>query len=99
MVRSPREEFMAELEIVPGSVHYRILVRLCEMPKPVRGVSGVMLNQEFHAPKAIEELARAGLIAARDWESMAHKMPPAIWVPTDKGEALYARLVKEAVES
>lgn len=86
------------MEIEPGSVHHRILARLCEMAKPVRSISGVTLEREFHAPKAVEELARAGLIAARGWESLTHKMPPAIWVPTEKGEAAYAELARREAE-
>ena len=80
------------IEIEPGSIHYRILARLCEMPKPVRGISGVMLNNEFHSPAVIDELAAAGLITARGWESLAPRLAPSIWVPTEQGEALYRRL-------
>ena len=67
------------------SVHFRILERLCSMPKAVRGISAAMLDRHFHADWAVEELASAGLIAERGWADG----PGTIWVPTGAGEALY----------
>ncbi|MBI4184927.1 MAG: hypothetical protein HY521_13135 [Proteobacteria bacterium] len=77
------------MKVEPDSVHFRILDRLCTMPRPVKGVSGPMLEKEFQAPQALAELARAGLVRERNWD----KGPPGgVWVPTAAGEALYARL-------
>ena len=45
------------MTIERDSVHFRILERLCAMPKPVRGISGAMLERHFGAPAAVEELA------------------------------------------
>lgn len=69
------------------SIQFQILERLCATPKAVRGISTVMLNQAFNAPRAIDDLAAAGLIRKRGWD----KGPGALWVPTPAGEELYAR--------
>ena len=76
------------MTIERDSVHFRILERLCEMPKPVRGISGAMLERHFGAGPAVEELAADGLIVMRGW---AHG-PGAVWIPTATGEALYRKL-------
>ena len=73
------------MTIERDSVHFRILERLCVMPKPVRGISGTMLERHFGAPAAVEELASLGLIQARGWANG----PGMIWIPTAAGEALY----------
>ena len=76
------------MSIERDSVHFRILERLCAMPKPVRGISGAMLERHFGAPAAVEELAGLGLIQARGWANG----PGMIWIPTAAGEALYHEL-------
>ena len=76
------------MAIERDSVHFRILERLCSMPRPVRGISGAMLERHFGVGPAVEELAGGGLIAARGW---AHG-PGSVWIPTEKGEALYHEL-------
>jgi hypothetical protein len=73
------------MSIERDSVHFRILARLCAMPKPVRGISGAMLERHFGAPGAVEELAGLGLIQTRGWANG----PGMIWIPTAAGEALY----------
>jgi hypothetical protein len=70
------------------SVHFRILERLCAMPRPVRGIAGAMLDRHFGAPEAVEELAAEGLIKGRGWANG----PGMIWIPTPEGEALYQAL-------
>jgi hypothetical protein len=77
------------MTIERDSVHFRILERLCTMPKPVRGISGAMLERHFEAPAAVEELAGLGLIQARGWANG----PGMIWIPTAEGEAAYQALV------
>lgn len=74
------------------SVHFRILERMCSMPKAVRGISSAMLDRHFHADWAVEELAGAGLIAERGWADG----PGMIWVPTAAGEALWRELARRA---
>jgi hypothetical protein len=76
------------MSIERDSPHFRILERLCAMPKPVRGISGAMLERHFEAGWAVEELAAAGLIAARGWANG----PGAVWIPTVAGEALWREL-------
>lgn len=76
------------MSIDRDSVHFRILERLCAMPRAVRGISGAMLERHFDAPWAVEELAAAGLIQARGWANG----PGSVWVPTEAGEALYREL-------
>jgi hypothetical protein len=76
------------------SVHFRILERLCTMPKPVRGIAGGMLDRHFGAPEAVEELASLGLIRGRGWANG----PGMIWIPTPDGEALYHELADGARE-
>ena len=75
-------------EVKAGSVHHKILVRLCSAPKAVQGMSEGMLNRVFGEPRAIEELAAARLIRRRGW----HDGPGEIWVPTEDGEAVFASL-------
>ncbi len=76
------------MRIERGSAHFKILEKLCTAPRPVRGVSTVMLNRAYDAPGAIETLAEAGLIAERGW----HSGPGAVWIPTEAGESLYDEL-------
>jgi hypothetical protein len=76
------------MTIERDSVHFRVLERICRMPKPVRGISGAMLERHFGAPDAVEELAAAGLIRARGWANG----PGMIWIPTPEGEAAYQAL-------
>ncbi len=73
------------MAIERDSVHYQILERLCTVPRPVRGTSGAMLDRDYHAPWAVDELAAAGLIRPRGW----HSGPGSVWIPTDAGMALY----------
>jgi hypothetical protein len=76
------------MNIQRDSVHFRILERLCTMPKPVRGISGGMLDRHFGAPAAVEELASLGLIQGRGWANG----PGMVWIPTAEGEAVYREL-------
>jgi hypothetical protein len=76
------------MTIERDSVHFRILERLCAMPRPVRGIAGAMLERHFGAPDAVEELARLGLIRGRGWTNG----PGMIWVPTAEGEAVCREL-------
>lgn len=76
------------MSIERDSVQFRILEKLCTAPRPVRGVSTVMLNRVFDAPGAIETLAEAGLIEERGWDVG----PGAVWIPTAAGECLYEEL-------
>jgi hypothetical protein len=80
------------MTIEPDSVHFRILERLCGMPKAVRGISGAMLERHFGTPDAIEELAAAGLIRGRGWADG----PGMVWIPTPEGEAAYQALIGTA---
>lgn len=82
------------MAIERDSVHFRILERLCTMPKPVRGISGAMLERHFGAPDAVEELAGMGLIQTRGWANG----PGMIWIPTAAGEALYHELAESTRE-
>ena len=76
------------MTIERDSVHFRVLERLCTMPKPVRGISGAMLDRHFGASDAVEELASLGLIQGRGWANG----PGMVWIPTAAGEALYHEL-------
>jgi len=76
------------MKIDYGSVHYRILDRLCTMPKAVRGISTPMLQRLFGDAGAIEDLASAGLIKKRGWADG----PGSIWVPTAAGETLLSEM-------
>jgi len=76
------------MTIERDSVHFRILERLCTMPRPVRGIAGGMLDRHFGAPQAVEELAAERLIKGRGWANG----PGMIWIPTPEGEALYQAL-------
>ena len=80
------------MAIERDSVHFRILERLCTMPRPVRGISGAMLERHFGAPAAVEELASLGLIQTRGWANG----PGMIWIPTAAGEALYHDLAESS---
>ncbi len=76
------------MQIKRDSAQFKILEKLCIAPRPVRGVSAVMLNRAFDAPAAIETLAEAGLIEERGWDVG----PGAVWIPTEAGESLYEEL-------
>ena len=82
------------MTIERDSVHFRILERLCTMPKPVRGISGAMLERHFGTPAAVEELAAAGLIQGRGWANG----PGMVWIPTPEGEAAYRALAERGSE-
>jgi hypothetical protein len=82
------------MAIERDSVHFRILERLCTMPKPVRGISGAMLDRHFGAPEAVEELASLGLLQGRGWANG----PGLVWIPTADGEAMYHELADGARE-
>jgi hypothetical protein len=82
------------MTIERDSVHFRILERLCAMPKPVRGIAGAMLDRHFGAPGAVEELAAEGLIKGRGWANG----PGMIWIPTPEGEAVYQALADGSSE-
>ena len=79
------------MPIERDSVQFQILARLCGAPKAVRGTSGAMLDRDYNAPWAVDELAAAGLIRQRGW----HDGPGAIWIPTPAGEEVYERLIAE----
>lgn len=78
------------MTIERDSVEFRILERLCTMPKPVRGISGAMLDRHFRAPAAVEDLAAAGLIQGRGWADG----PGMVWIPTPAGETAYRALAE-----
>lgn len=78
------------MAIERNSMQFRILERLCSMPRAVRGISGAMLDRHFGAPEAVEALAAAGLIQTRGWADG----PGAVWIPSAKGEALYRQLAE-----
>jgi hypothetical protein len=82
------------MTIERDSVQFRILERLCAMPRPVRGIAGAMLDRHFGAPEAVEELAAEGLIKGRGWANG----PGMIWIPTPEGEALYQALADGGCE-
>ena len=82
------------MTIERDSVHFRILERLCTMPRPVRGIAGAMLDRHFGAPDAVEELASLGLIQGRGWANG----PGMVWIPTADGEAAYRELADDARE-
>lgn len=71
--------------IEAGSVEFEILEKMCGMARPVRGISEAMLLRAFRSPKAIRNLAGAGLIRRRGW----HDGPGAIWIPTEAGESAF----------
>ena len=53
------------MEIARDGVHFAILDALCRMPRPVRGISGAMLDRRFGAAHAVRERgAFAGVAAA-----------------------------------
>jgi hypothetical protein len=83
------------MTIARDSVHFRILERLCTMPRAVRGISGAMLERHFNAGWAVDELAAAGLITQRGWADG----PGAVWVPSARGEALYRQMIAEDEEA
>jgi DNA-binding MarR family transcriptional regulator len=70
--------------IEKGSTEYAILVALCDMPRPVRGMSEAMLLLNYRSSRAIRALSEQGLIKRRGW----HDGPGGIWVPTSEGEAM-----------
>ncbi|MEQ9042602.1 MAG: hypothetical protein RLO23_02150 [Alphaproteobacteria bacterium] len=76
------------MQIQRNSVHFRILEALCTMPKPVRGITAVMLNRQFDAPEALVELESEGLVSERGWD----KGPGGVLVATAAGEQLYHEL-------
>lgn len=76
------------MRVKPDSVHHKILMRLCNAPKAVRGVSETMLVRSYGDPRAIEELAQARLIKKRGW----HDGPGGVWIPTEEGAALCEKL-------
>ena len=71
--------------VARGTVEFAILASLCAMPRPVRGMSEVMINRHHDDPAALESLAAAGLVRSRGWDAG----PGAIWIPTDAGEKAY----------
>jgi hypothetical protein len=79
---------VVSLRVRPNSRHHKILKRLCDMPKPVRGISDGMLNRAFSSPRSVQELALAGYIRQRGW----HDGPGGVWVPTEAGEELCTKL-------
>lgn len=78
-----------------GSVYHKILQYLCSMPKAVRGASEGMLTRHFSDPDAVRELVRMGWLEERGWDSG----PGSIWIPSKKGEAICAELIKNAALS
>ncbi|MCE2509882.1 MAG: hypothetical protein J4G10_02715 [Alphaproteobacteria bacterium] len=79
------------MQIQRNTTHFRILEALCTMPKPVRGITAVMLNRQFDAPHILTELESEGLISERGWD----KGPGAVLVATPAGERLYHELAAE----
>ncbi|MEM8949376.1 MAG: hypothetical protein AAGA21_00840 [Pseudomonadota bacterium] len=73
------------MQIRHDSVHFRVLERLCAMPKAVRGMAPAMLQRQFGDLVAVEELAAAGLLKKRGWADG----PGWVWVPTEAGLALH----------
>lgn len=80
------------MTIERDSVHFQILERLCAAPKPVRGTSAAMLDRDYAAPQAVQDLRERGLVQERGW----HDGPGGILIPTPEGEALYAKLADAA---
>jgi hypothetical protein len=76
------------MTIERDSIHFQILERLCAAPKPVRGTSAAMLDRDYGAPHAVQDLKELGLVRERGW----HDGPGAILIPTSAGEKLYASL-------
>ena len=79
------------MQIQRNSIHFRILEALCTTPKPVRGITAVMLNRQFDAPQVLAELESEGLISEKGWD----KGPGAVLVATAAGEQLYHELSAE----
>ncbi|PCJ59817.1 MAG: hypothetical protein COA65_05040 [Rhodospirillaceae bacterium] len=79
------------IHIQRNSVHFRILEALCALPEAVRGITSVMLNRKFDAPRVLVELASNGLIAEKGWD----KGPGAVLVATDTGMRLYRELAAD----
>lgn len=79
------------MQIRYDSVHFRILERLCQMRKAVRGMAPAMLERQFGSLQAVEDLAEAGLLKKRGWADG----PGWVWIPTEAGEGLY-RSMSEA---
>lgn len=73
------------MQIRYDSVHFKILDRLCGMPKAVRGMSSAMLQRHFGDLGAVEDMAAAGWLKRRGWADG----PGWIWIPTPAGEALH----------
>jgi hypothetical protein len=92
--RPHRSTIVPAMLIERESVHFRILERLCQAPKAVRGTSGAMLDRHYNARWAVDELARAGLITERGW----HNGPGAVWLPTAEGVAAFERLAARAAD-
>ena len=76
------------MQIRYDSVHFRILERLCAMPKAVRGMAPAMLQRQFGDLAAVEALAAAGLLKRRGWADG----PGWVWIPTEAGLALHASM-------
>jgi hypothetical protein len=70
--------------IEKNSPEHEILSALCDMPRPVRGMSEAMLLRNFRSSRAILNLASQGLIRSRGW----HDGPGGVWVPTAEGESV-----------
>lgn len=73
------------MQIRYDSVHFKILDRLCRMPKAVRGMAPAMLQRHFGDLVAVEELAGAGLLQKRGWSDG----PGWVWIPTEAGLELH----------
>ncbi len=73
------------MQIRYDSVHFRILERLCVMPKAVRGIAPAMLQRQFGDLVAVEELAAGGLLEKRGWADG----PGWVWIPSEAGLALH----------
>ena len=76
------------MQIQQDSVHFHILEALCALPEAVRGITSVMLNRKFDAPRVLAELESDGLIAEKGWD----KGPGAVLVATEAGVRLYHEL-------
>ena len=79
------------IHIQRNSIHFHILEALCALPEAVRGITSVMLNRKFNAPRVLEELESNGLIVEQGWD----KGPGAVLVATEAGVRLYRELATD----
>ena len=68
--------------IEKSSPEHEILAVLCDMPRPLRGVSEEVLLGKLRSPRAIHNIVSHGLIRLRGWSDGLG----GVWVPTSEGE-------------